>query len=233
MKPLRLALAFAFASLCLPAIGRADVLIDTTPSWNGTGVFGVLMGEQGYQFQPIATYGQTFTVPDGNAQLTRFSIWMQDVSAYDPNPMVFGMYIMAWTGARAAGPVLYDSGPITLGTGDVMQEVDFCNLNLTLQPDQSYVAILSASKFFNGQDGVCYVSGIPTDAYPGGTTVNLDNGSDASQWTTGDWGVSSASWDTAFQAQFVPAAPEPSAAFFVLPGCALAFAGARRSRKVS
>lgn len=223
-------LVFLLLALAASGSAGASTVIDTRATWDGGSVYGTLLGEGGQNFVPVATYGQTFQVPADNSVLTGFNVWMQSVGPIDPDPMVFGMYVMAWTGTRATGSLLYDSGPVTLGTGITWHDVSFNNLSLALQPNQSYVFILSASKYFNGREDTAYFAGMPFDAYSGGALYTLNNYSDTSKWTTQDWDYGGGSWDLVFQAQFT-AAPEPSS--FALIGLGVLTLGLTRARRMA
>jgi hypothetical protein len=206
--------------------------ISTVSAWNGTSSFGTLWGEPGSTFPvAVATYGQTFMLPNEDNRLTSFSIWVRDDSPFENDPLVFGGYIMQWNGQRASGPVLYDSGPITLGFNHSWHEVSFNPLDLVLIPGQEYVFIVSASGYFDGLESTAVMSGTFGDPYRSGKMVSLDNGADISQWTTQDWDSNPFSLDTIFTAQFTGPAPVPDPPRASLLAISLAFlacAGIRR-----
>jgi len=203
--------------------------ISTFGTWNGTSSFGPSFGESGPNNpSAVATYGQTFTVPNSDNSLTSFSIWMRDNTPFNADPLVFDGYVMQWTGDRASGPVLYDSGQITLGTGHSWHEVSFSPLNLTLISGQQYVFIVSASQDFNGLESTADLAGMALNTYTDGMMVNLDNGTDISKWTTEAWQPNPVSWDTVFQAQFASVPDPPRASVFALGLAFLALEGIRR-----
>ena len=220
----RLCVLILFGALCAgPSVtnaGTAAALIDTHAAWNGTSAFGIPLGEPESAFAPVATYGQTIRVPSGTPWLESFSIWLSDSPAFDPDPLRFGFYVMEWSGTHAMGEVLYDSGLVTTSVNPVASwaEYRFDHLGLQLQPERSYVMILSTSLYMDGIASSVYVgSPFAADAYADGCVATLNNLSDVSRWTTEDWQVSELSWDTVFQAQFT-VLPEPSTALLLVIG---------------
>ena len=200
--------------------------ISTFGTWNGRSSYGPSLGEAG-QVDPgaYASYGQTFTAPNGDNLLISFSIVMHQNTA---DPSIIGGYLMRWDGQRASGPVLYESGPISIGPEGSWQQVTFNPLNLVLTGGQQYVFIVSASQYFNGLESTADLVGMALDPYPAGMMVNMDNGTDISKWTSQDWTPNPPSWDTVFTAEFSPVPDPPSAILFPIGLAFLILAGMRR-----
>jgi hypothetical protein len=199
------------------------ITIGTADIWNGHSSFGKSVGEAGPDLPAVvATWGQTFTVPDDSPVLTSFSFWLRD------DPLVFGGYLMQWDGHRATGPVLYDSGPVTLVEDTDWHQITFDPLKLLLTPGQQYVFFMSASKYFNGIESAGDVAGINFDGYAGGSLVHLDNGTDTSKWATEDWYVDPSSWDNTFSADFAAVPESSNASLLAISLAFLTLAGIQR-----
>ena len=182
--------------------------ITTVPYWNGTSYVIPELGESiPGNGAPVAIWGQTFTVPDDSSVLNNFSVWMENIT---PNPLLFDGSIMQWTGQHATGPVLYQSGSITLAQDVNFHPVSFDQLNLALTPGQQYVFLFSVANNQDGLDRRGRLSSIatdafgnPFDAYTGGGIGYVHSVSGLTQ----DWGAF-VPWDTAFIADF--SSPEVS-----------------------
>jgi hypothetical protein len=203
---------FASATLCC----SGQITIGTLGDWNGTSSSSLEFGNDP-SATSASTWGQTFTVPIGNPLLTDFSINLLDITPFDPTPLVFDGYLMKWNGTQATGPILYDSGAITLGTGFTWHQVAFNSLNLHLNEGQQYVFFVSTSAYANGPEGAADVGSMLFSSYTGGVEVNMNNGANLSAWTTQAWDQGSLALgnDIAFQADFVP---EPSLASLLTLG---------------
>lgn len=157
-----------------------------------------------------ATYGETFSAPAIDTSLNDFSLFL-NAGATGP----LEGYVGTWTGAEA-GSILWTSAPVT-ATGDA-QTFTFDTGGLSLVAGNEYVAFISISgpgyDSFSGTTTMPIVdSGV---IIPGGGFVFINNGNDASQFTSGngwaDFGTSSGI-DAQFVADFGsggPAVPEPS-----------------------
>lgn len=190
---------FIFASASLEG-----ETITTFPAWNGTSVF----AQMGADTAPgQATYGQTFVTPGTNTVLQSFSFWLSDSPSFEPDPMDFAGYLMEWNGARATGPILYQSSMMTadgLAHGQ-FRRFDF-NVGLQLNPAKQYVFFISASQYFDGIPSQAFPGGLAANAYPSGNMASLGNGSDFTQITNANWNQAT-QWDMVFEASFTP--PEP------------------------
>jgi hypothetical protein len=165
------------------------------------------------------TMGQTFTVPAGNPKLMVFSFVLADeanqlYSAYGyGGTSVIDFGVMAWDGAKATGPVLFQSGPTTITTGQYSPALYNFNINgLLLVPGQQYVAFVTTSTRSDGVNDfatMAYVGDGST--YAGGDWVSLDDNGNTAAWTTTAWmkTVEGYPTDAVFRATFLPV-PEPA-----------------------
>jgi hypothetical protein len=193
-------------ALLLTASGalRADTVIDTAPSWNGTDYvypFGVPNSQ---------TYGQTITVPTDNV-LDSFSFYM-DL----PSNLTFSGYVFQWNGSSATGPELFKSVATTTTGSGTFEHITFDTGGLALTAGQQYVLFASTSEYANpgiGFNELCSIvleggcwGQVGSDVYAGGEFVFINNGTDISQWTSTPWGRGALppGWDLAFDATLPP-----------------------------
>ena len=173
------------------SVNGGTASVTTTNGWNGTDRVGNF-GEVN-----TATYGQTFLAPVSTPVLTSFKLYFTNITSF----ATFRFYVMAWDGAKATGPVLFQS-PVTTTAGAVgMQGYTFNTGQLALAPGGSYVAFVSTSTL---QDGGSTAAGMglrTSDVYPGGAFYYLNNGTNYAQWTTSAWTLYGAD-DLAFTAVF-------------------------------
>lgn len=217
-------IAAAAMILTTTATTQATV-VDTTPAWNGVDSIG-LFGEPS-----AATWGQTFTVANSDNILQSFTLYVDDQNSLEP--IDFAAYIMAWddTNMVAIGPVLYQSAQQTTTLTDNFEEYTFVTGGLTLTQGEQYIAFLSASDFFTGNDSSGFLGNTDGDNYAGGTAYLLDNGSDFSQVTTTAW-IPPGSTDLAFTANFTGnAVPEPASAALLALGAGVIGLTATRRRQ--
>jgi hypothetical protein len=158
---------------------QATTIIDTTSVWAGQDV--------GTWGEPSsATFGQTFTVGADS----RLDYWTFYVSTNEGTPINFAGYVMAWNGTHATGPVLFQSGELQ-ATSAHLQAVTVSTGELELTPGDQYVALFSASNFFDGATHLGYNGYVPPSlgvaAYDGGNYVYIDNGNNFSALTTSNW----------------------------------------------
>ncbi|HYE62375.1 MAG TPA: hypothetical protein VD997_10285 [Phycisphaerales bacterium] len=192
--------------------------MDGTAGWGGQSVFS--WGEPG-----SATIGQTFT-PGADSRLDEFTFFVAD--ALDPEPVTFSAYVMAWTGSRATGPILFQSQAITStnnGGADGWEATTITTGGLHLNTGHQYVAFLSCSGYFNGVTNRAAFGFNHTDPYAGGTIVYADNGNSFSSLTTTDWVSNFPAGDAAFLMRFN--VPGPYGLAVLAP---IMFAGMRRRR---
>jgi len=222
---LRIAATLALVTICISPAGRADVEdVDTTIYWDwvsGSAPFGV---------PNIATVGQTFTV-DEETFLSGFAFFVDDHYDYYGRFLAFGAYVMAWDGSRAAGDVLFESGPyITSNNGgeDGFEEFAIDTDELYL-PAGNYVAFFSTSWYFGQPSVQSTVGRVDGDVYPGGVPVSIDNGMDFDLVTEQDWAAYGYN-ERAFWLDFTPV-PEPATLLLTSILLAWAIAGRLRTLK--
>lgn len=176
------------------------------------------------------TIGQTFVVPQTDNVLTSFTFLLADedgqmYNAYGYNGVTkFDFIIMKWNGIKATGPLLFQSGPysITTGNSNPTQFV-FNTGNLSLTSDQQYVAFVTCSTELDGiNDFATAIYASTSDGsepYSGGTCVYLDSNADLTAFTATTWNSTFEGYpkDLAFRATF-SSVPEPSTAGLLLAG---------------
>jgi hypothetical protein len=172
-------------------LGNASA-ISTLGSWNG------LNYVYSFGFPITGAYGQTFTAPSQAAALTSFTVLIKNLSA----SVNFQFYVMAWNGAEATGPVLYQSPVTTTGGRSGFQTYTF-NTDAPLTPGATYVAFASVTSTTPGGSGWAIANAFP---YRGGEFVYSYSGTNFSTLTDTPW--LSLGLDLAFEATFAgPAQP--------------------------
>lgn len=201
--------------------------VDTTGSWNGSdGVY--------YWGEPnTATYGQTFTV-GADTVLNSFSFFLQQDGSSATN---FAAYVYAWDSAnsRATGSALWSSASSTdnnEGSGG-FDEIGFNTGSLSLTNGGEYVAFFSITGYEDSDYNDYHAWGhTRTDAQAGGEFVFINNGNDASQWTSSAWTLN---WygpgtDLAYTMNFSPGNVVPAPASMLLAVLGLGVSAFKRNR---
>lgn len=210
------ALSFGVAGAVLVAVGTQGsaqaAKIDTHDDWLAA-IRARELGDRsifpfvspfGTEFTP--TYGQTFTVETQNI-LQSFSFWLGDdinrpqiergplaadrSSAQASNPpagpaLDFAAYLMEWDGAKASGPVLFQSKRRSKPIGSASEEFRFDTGKLLLAPGQQYVAFLSATEFFTLETRQTQMGYVDKDVYADGSFV-FSNQRDFGALTSTRW----------------------------------------------
>lgn len=213
------------ASVAVLALGvsagsaPAATLIDTTPAWDGSSFifpFGL---------PNTATYGQTFAVGSDNV-LDSYSFFVRQDT---PDPILFSAYVTEWDGAKATGPILYQSGPQSTSQQNVFQQFNFLTGGVSLSTGSQYVAFINASNFpTSGSGNLGFVF---ADPEPNGKFVFRNNGTDFSDLTISNWEDFIAG-DLAFKASFSPRpVPVPGAVFGVIVAGGALVARQRKNAK--
>src|SRR4051794_33709880 len=88
----------------------AAAIIDTSSSWDsvqGVGPF----GDNG-----VETFGQTFIAP-AESRLNQLTVFVNDEinsgTVSNPAYLDFKVYVMAWSGTKASGPILFQTTKFT------------------------------------------------------------------------------------------------------------------------
>jgi len=149
------------------------------------------------------TYGEIFTAPSGEANLSSFSFYMGN--PIDSGNIITGAYIATWTGGHA-GTLLYDSGAFTYDNlGD--EKISFNTGGLGVNPGQQYVMFLSTSNYHGQSSGSTYISTGNTDPNLNGFAY-YNNGGDFNGLFTNNWDAAGLQPDWAVELQF-NSVPEP------------------------
>jgi len=226
LRILGLGIAFG-ASLLLASEARADSIIETTSSWDGS------LSVSYFGEPDTATYGQTFIAPGGN--LNSFTFYVND--NLDPDFVEFKAYVMAWdVGTQmVTGPILFQSGALSTtnnGGADGFETFTVNTGGVALTTGNSYAAFFSVSDLFDGSLGTSNWGIIyPADIYAGGQFVFYNNGNNFGLLTAGAWDTFGPA-DLAFQMSFgdTQAVPEPATIALFAFG-ALGLARKRRAKK--
>jgi hypothetical protein len=192
-KALLLSVVLLFA-----ASSFADTVINNFNGYNDTwGVF----GDTGRSTQ---TYGEVFTVPDGENYLNSFSFYTGD--PFDPGDIIAGAYIATWTGTKA-GLLLYDSNQFTYDNAG-NETLSFNTGGVVVHPGEQYIVFLSTSKFHGQSQGSTYFSAGDSNANLNGFAYYNNAGSFDALFFT-NWEEFGLSPDLAVNLEFA-SVPEPS-----------------------
>jgi hypothetical protein len=142
------------AVIVLLAGGRAEggLIVNTTPGWS---VFG---GSGASDLGGDYFFGQTFRLTGSNLSLDSFSMFAVNLDKQGGN-INFALFVMQWDGAKAVGPVLYQSSmvsttlPASFGGNRIFEGFTFNTGALSLTSGQAYVAILGSPQFAGGYGG--------------------------------------------------------------------------------
>jgi hypothetical protein len=158
------------------------------------------------------TYGEIFTVPNGETNLGDFSFYTG--GTLGGGDIILAAYIATWTGSHA-GTLLYSSAPYSydnLGN----EELGFHPGALAVTPGSQYVMFLSTSSFHGQSTGKTYVSDGSTNPYLNGFAYS-NNGGDFNSLFTNDWDGSGLSPDWAVDLEFYNT-PEPGSLLLLATG---------------
>lgn len=213
------------------------VSLDTTPTWDGTGV-ATFAGDG------AAAWGQVITAPEEATSLDSFSFFVDEFSYFVPVDVQ--AIVTPWvnqnvteldlTLSRAQAPVLYKSEIFTTdGTRGAWQEVAFDTGGINLIGGEQYILFLSVYDIYVGRRADLKIGYSDDDTYSGGenwftgtasTEMPLHSAFD-SNWAQLP-GSNGGPTDMAFKATF-SSIPEPAAGTML--GLGLVFL-CRRSRAV-
>lgn len=208
---MRCALVCYIAALFLASQAGATTVIDTLSGWGGTS------GIKNFGEPNSATYGQTITAPGSDTVLSSFTFLVNDFLNTDF--VEFEAYVYAWDGAKATGPALFQSNPLSTtnnGGSDGFESFTIHTGGISLIGGAEYVLFFSASNLFDGEFGSSEWAYRNADVYSGGQFVFQDNGSNFSSLTSNSWS-NRVGEDLAFTATFLP---EPTTALLLAPALA-------------
>lgn len=202
MRTAKFLLSLGLLALGLAPAARADLILDTTPAWDGSS-YVVPFGKP-----DTATYGQTVTVLAEAPRLDSFTFYIDG-----PAEQVFRGYVYAWDGSKLTGPALYTSPDRTLAGTPGFEAITFETGGLELTPGSRYALFASVSEVYARTQGTSHWGYIrDRNTYPGGNFIYDNNGGDFGRLSSSTWDATDASefWgDLAFQARF-SAVPEPA-----------------------
>jgi len=149
------------------------------------------------------TYGEIFTTPAGETNLSSFSFYMGN--PIDSGNIITGAYVATWTGGHA-GTLLYDSGSVSydnLGN----EQITFNTGGVSVNPGEQYVIFLSTSNYHGQSNGSTYISTGDPNQYLNGFAY-YNNGGDFNGLFTNNWDASGLQPDWAVDLEFTTV-PEP------------------------
>ncbi len=156
-----------------------------------------------YGYPNTSTYGEVFTAPSGNSNLSSFSFYMG--TPISSGNIITGAYIATWNGSEA-GTLLYSSPQFNYdNAGD--EQLTFNTGGLTVTPGSKYVMFLSISQYYGQSFGTSYVSQGGTNSLLNGFVYNNNAGDFNSLFNTAWSGPLSPDWAVDLEFNNVP---EPS-----------------------
>ncbi len=165
--------------------------VSTTSSWDGH------YGIGSFGEPDTATYGQTFVAPVNTPTLTSFTLSLTNITGL----VTFRFYVMAWDGAKATGPILFQSPVTTAIATNGWQPITFNTGQLALTPGSNYVAFISTSTVQDGGNKLANVAAILSDVYANGYFVYLNSGTNFTSLTNTAWNTIT-SFNLSFAATF-------------------------------
>jgi hypothetical protein len=232
MRRLAILMVLAWFSLAHDGFRvRGDQIINTTVGWDG------VSGYQPFGEYGLETLGQTLN--SGNSHyLHDFSFniapWYGDLN------VVFRAYLMAWDGAGAAGPVLFQSDTLStaglpsFGSGPYTQFAINAH-DTPVDPNTDYVIILSSLGLeTSGKSGAVVGARFDNPYSGGGLFFSNLTGDHFSLLTTTPWYSAGDSVDLAFEADFIStplSVPEPTSLLMLVSALSLVTAASVMRRR--
>lgn len=190
-----LALTAPLLLVAAPAAASDAVVVDTSPSWDGSS------GYRPFGAPDTATFGQVITAPTAAPRLREFTFTLKLNHA-----TAFIGHVYAWDASqqRATGNDLW-AGTVRRTTGLTWQQVTLHPGGLALAPGQQYVVFISVSELQGRTAFTGYVANPGfDDVYPGGDAFWQNSRFDPSAWTTRGWLQNVPGSDLVFRAVFGP-----------------------------
>jgi hypothetical protein len=191
-----------------------SITVDTLSDWTGTSVhsFGELSGRN----PGSVTYGQTFMI-DEDAWLNSITFAVSDYAPGTADePTTFEVYVTAWDGMHAEGPILYQSEPITTA-GDYgihWEEFVLDTGEVLLNADRQYVVFFTENNFLNDIRSDASMKSVE-NIYPDGSFVTHHSGESLDELFNENW-AQRENQDLCLRLELT-AVPEPTTlALFVL-----------------
>jgi outer membrane autotransporter protein len=125
-----------------------------------------------------ATYGQTIVPTSGQTDLKSFTFFVQQLSG---GSVQFKAYVYQWTGTNITGPALFASAEMASPTGAGLLPVTINTGNVHLTPGLTYALFLTTSGVTNLTSGLYRWRLATQSAYPAGTYIYENNGTDFSR----------------------------------------------------
>ena len=209
-----------FTAICIFATSPQASTIDTEAYWDSH-VFLNYFGEGNVQ-----TLGQTFSLEAGDDTMLESITFYMSHGGTTPTSAQFDLHVYEWSGDRAVGTSLYESGPYSTVINVGYQTYTVSAINLQLQLNKDYIWFMSTSNLGDGyndeiQVGVVWESqaSTPYAPYLGGKMEYQSFGYNEAAWTGQAWdtGSSFAEVDIACVMQFVTV-PEPATMLLLVFG---------------
>ncbi len=216
----RRALIMMAAMLGGTGAASADMMFDTTPSWDGVSFISP-WGRAGDV--STATYGETFIAPADNV-LQSFTFYIKGLNT--GSSVTFQADVYAWSGSLfggngsqgAMGPALFTSPDMTFVDNGSFQAVTVNTGGTLLDAGAQYVALFTTSDpgslNANASSLDQFAWGIipPPSQVPndGGGGFNYYNNATSGQLNTTAWDDSMDLGELAWKADFTSPSPEPS-----------------------
>jgi hypothetical protein len=224
MNPTSALTSFVLALGCT-SIACADISVIGKPlDYIAPGVFNPGIGEATVS-EVVPRMGQTFVVPAGHPYLSTWSFWLADSPLLEPQPAMLNAVLMAYGTDSPVGPVLFQSGPHSLGglLHGENRRFDF-NVGVNLDPLATYVFFLDVVPYLDGIPNFATFAsaGAMPDIYTVGTLVQSASAIDLDHVADIPWQEAGLGWDSVFRGEF-HSVPEPSStAAWAIVLCALA-----------
>ncbi len=186
----------------MTSVTRAAFVIDTLSTWDN--IYYVNAFGEG----STPTYGQTITVPSDNI-LESFTFKLLQGGG---NPSTIRFLVQAWDGSKVTGPVLLQTGPVTLLNTGFYEDYTVTTGGLPLVSGSKYALYFTSFLDNDGQPDASAAAAhsYTTDPYLGGQFIDNNDAQSLAGLATGGWFDGFlGTGDLAFRAEF-SSTPEPT-----------------------